>query len=74
MRAKGYSSIEDFRGRLKPYEKHINRWSTSDIGSGSGSGDEQAKEHSTTVSTDTVGYLAVIAVLIAVIAYLLYER
>jgi dihydroorotate dehydrogenase len=70
MRAKGYNSIEDFRGKLKPYvkgQKQRSKVAGAGAGTGTRSGDD--KPEANTSSAAVINY-----VLVLVIIALLVER
>ena len=71
MQAKGYSSIEDFRGKLKPYAKHTSRLSKSSSATAAvTNGTNGAASAANSVRWER----PVIFALLATIAYLLAEK
>lgn len=66
MRRKGYTSIEDFRGKLKPYEKHVSKIPVK------GKGFAAAVSSSQSPSASIL--LAIICVLVAIIAALVGDK
>lgn len=66
MRRKGYSSIEEFRGKLKPYIKHKSKFTSSSASQ------TQGTTVSTTKAPQDFLYVSIIVVLMAVIGTLLF--
>lgn len=62
MKAKGYTTIEDFRGKLKPYVKPKNRSASSEVSGTKG------ETTSSRVGNDNI-YVTVIVALLSVLAY-----
>ena len=72
MTQKGYKSIEEFRGKLKPYEKHTSTYGRK-LSSGESSNQTTTASHASQSSSDmTMQLLA--AVLAVVVAVLLADK
>lgn len=68
MRKKGYSSIEDFRGKLKPYERHASKIPVKGKGAAAGAGAvaSAAKTGSSAASALSAVLFVIIGVLLTV--------
>jgi len=65
MKSKGYSCLDDFRGKLKPYEKNTSKSKAPDT--------DNSNVSNNKASDNTVLY-AIIAALLAIIIYLVAEK
>lgn len=73
MKKKGYSSIEDFRGKLKPYMKHVNQISRKVVKTAVESSVVDSKS-SKNAADDARFSQLIIAALVLVIAYLIADK
>jgi dihydroorotate dehydrogenase (fumarate) len=75
MKRKGYSSIEDFRGKLKPYEKHASKVPVKGKAGTGGRVESSSSSSSSSSSAATINLLvALVVLLLAVSAALAGEK
>jgi dihydroorotate dehydrogenase (fumarate) len=70
---KGYTSIEDFRGKLKPYTKQVRKTSTNQAEDKDSSSNATTSNRHVSDTPHTI-LLSVIAILVAIIFYLIQQQ
>ena len=73
MKKKGYSSIEDFRGKLKPYMKHTNQISRKPVKNNTENPILEMKNSGNAADNTRFSQL-IIAALVLVVAYLIADK